>query len=428
MRPRFKKNFLNLLLSTALFFVLAVSTDHLLLPRLTDIDSPGGLLFPPEAEFPYRTPEYSHLARINSLGFRDRPWEISRSEETFRLLAIGDSFTFGMGVELEQSWPKVLERDLRERGMNVEIANLGSPGASPADYSKTAARAIPLLKPDMVLIAILQGDDLAQTIHQDSAREATKNNPLYNTLGRAGTALTAALFPNTTALLHKSAAEPPHFKSRACILEDIWKEQAAAMVRDLTDEKKARFAVMGKTVKDMFLQGHLNPGIVSIALADPHYFARTLHPDEPEVQRALRHLQASLEEIRSIDGNVRVIVISVPLGSYTSQAVLEGRREMGFVTRPEMLDTTVPDDLLRQICSQAHVPFISVTELFRDQAGTSPLYYPYDGHFNARGHAVFAGLLSRALRKQLIPAAPQKGASGVKMTDRFPEKGLAAAP
>lgn len=399
----FKKNFTNILLATAVFFILASLADHLLLPRLTGIESPRGLLFPPGAEFPYRTPEFTHLARINSLGFRDRHWETGRNRETFRLLAIGDSFTFGMGVELEQSWPKILERELRAQGLNVEIANLGSPGASPVEYSETATRAIPLLKPDMVLIAILQGDDLAQTLHQNRARKKIRNNSLFNAVGRIGATLSAALIPNTTALLSNSTDKPPRFKSRKLLLEDIWKEQAAEMVHNLAGEKKARFAMMGETVKEMFLLGHLNPGIVSIALSDPNYFARTLQPDDPEVQSALQHLQGSLERIRNIDRNVRIIVISVPLGSYTSQAVLNGRKDMGFVTRPGMLDTTVPDDLLQRICSQAQVSCISVTEPFRAQARISPLYYQYDGHFNARGHAVFAGLLARALQEHLTP-------------------------
>ena len=78
------------------------------------------------------------------------------------MLAIGDSFTFGWGVSLEESWPKVLEATLRQAGVAVEVANLGFPGGSPVDYANIATRAVPALQPDLVLVAVLQGDDLGQ--------------------------------------------------------------------------------------------------------------------------------------------------------------------------------------------------------------------------------------------------------------------------
>ena len=57
---------------------------------------------------------------------------------------------------------KQLEAHLRQRGHKVEIANLGRGGTYPRNYADVAEKAIPLLKPDLVLIAVLQGDDLAQ--------------------------------------------------------------------------------------------------------------------------------------------------------------------------------------------------------------------------------------------------------------------------
>lgn len=120
---------------------------------------PYGLIFPPHSQATYHTTEFDYTVRINSLGFRDREFDVARSK-TCRLIAVGDSFTFGWGVSLEDSWPKRLETGLAQAGFDVEVANLGFPGGNPIDYANIVGHAVPMLAPDLVMVAVLQGDDL----------------------------------------------------------------------------------------------------------------------------------------------------------------------------------------------------------------------------------------------------------------------------
>lgn len=48
---------------------------------------------------------------VNADGFRDRDYPIERSD-ALRIVAIGDSVTFGRGVPLEEAWSEVLEERL----------------------------------------------------------------------------------------------------------------------------------------------------------------------------------------------------------------------------------------------------------------------------------------------------------------------------
>ena len=48
-----------------------------------------------------------------------------------RLVAIGDSVTFGWGVEVEDCFPTLLQAELLRRGHNVEVLNAGVPGQHP---------------------------------------------------------------------------------------------------------------------------------------------------------------------------------------------------------------------------------------------------------------------------------------------------------
>lgn len=66
-------------------------------------------------------PDFDHAIRINARGLRDRDIPYERSLSMRRVLCLGDSFTWGMGVEAEETWPKVLERTLPE----LESLNAG---------------------------------------------------------------------------------------------------------------------------------------------------------------------------------------------------------------------------------------------------------------------------------------------------------------
>lgn len=78
-----------------------------------------------------RNLEYDMTIRINSGGLRDREFSFSRTPRTVRIGAFGDSFTFGEGVEAEQTWAKRVEQmfakdsSLRAAGWRIEVLNFG---------------------------------------------------------------------------------------------------------------------------------------------------------------------------------------------------------------------------------------------------------------------------------------------------------------
>jgi lysophospholipase L1-like esterase len=65
------------------------------------------------------------------------------------VLALGDSMTFGEGVEAEQAWPAVLEH---AAGARVHAA--GVPGFGSPQMAAELARLGPRLRPDLVLVAL----------------------------------------------------------------------------------------------------------------------------------------------------------------------------------------------------------------------------------------------------------------------------------
>ncbi|NQZ95342.1 MAG: hypothetical protein HRU01_02425 [Myxococcales bacterium] len=69
-------------------------------------------------------------AEINRTGFRDREIPVERGDAV-RIVALGDSVTFGRGVPRGQTWPKLLETSLNASAsgpQRFEVLNMGVSG------------------------------------------------------------------------------------------------------------------------------------------------------------------------------------------------------------------------------------------------------------------------------------------------------------
>jgi lysophospholipase L1-like esterase len=88
----------------------------------------------------------SKAVATNSLGMRDSDLAKSKQENEKRILVIGDSVSFGLGVEGKDSFPEKLQNILNERqdGRHYEVINAGVPGYSPIQEFYDLKRCLPL--------------------------------------------------------------------------------------------------------------------------------------------------------------------------------------------------------------------------------------------------------------------------------------------
>lgn len=89
----------------------------------------------------------------NALGFRDREHAEAKAPGVYRILVVGDSFTYGMGIDRpDERVGERLERELPARiGRPVEVVNAGLPFTHTLQHIATLERLAPL-KPDLVLL------------------------------------------------------------------------------------------------------------------------------------------------------------------------------------------------------------------------------------------------------------------------------------
>ena len=367
------------------------------------------LIFPPRAEQTFTSVEFTYTAHINALGLRER--ELTPSPGVFRIAAIGDSYTYGWGVEAEQTWLRLLEKNLRDRGYNVETVNLGKPGAGPPAYAEIAEKALPIVRPDLVLVGMHQGDDLA-----GSGSEGLEK--LKREQGGALARFVRAVYPNITRKLRDARLarlgdqrkqEAPPQKSTA---EDNrrWTENTAKdFLAKMSPEEKAKYDTLDPKVREAFTRGMFNPYMVDLALKNPRIYIMPMVLDDPWIKGNIENMAGQLRRIdkASKDAGATTAVLSIPDGVYVNDAARQNITRVGYAIDPALMTAKNADEGIRRACEQAGLPLSSASAGFLERAGETDLFFELDGHPTAKGHALFAELITPAVERMIAPLAPR---------------------
>lgn len=91
-----------------------------------------------------------------------------RDDSKRRIVVVGDSLTYGVGVAAEDAYPAVLEDMLKRRNPETQLVvyNLGVPGRQSEDVARIAEKWVPKLKPEIVIYGICQNDFLPSLMPQ----------------------------------------------------------------------------------------------------------------------------------------------------------------------------------------------------------------------------------------------------------------------
>ncbi|MAB80079.1 MAG: hypothetical protein CMJ89_12070 [Planctomycetes bacterium] len=118
---------------------------------------------------------------INSHGFRDSDYSKEKGERR-RICVIGDSIPFGNHLEPQETYPELLETELRERGTRVpvDVLNLGVGGYDTVQEVAMLERTGLGFDPDLVVLGFCVNDLGIVSVTMDhSWAEEDRENPLY---------------------------------------------------------------------------------------------------------------------------------------------------------------------------------------------------------------------------------------------------------
>ncbi len=319
--------------------------------------------FVPSSSGIFKSNEWNVGYSINSLGFRDREYNLTKPAGVFRILMLGDSYTEGHGVRPEESFSKQLELMLnanRNSTLRYEVIDAGVSSYSPIlEYLVLKYKGI-ALQPDMVILSYDWSDP--------------NDDYTYSRL---------ATFNGSEVVAVKPAAEKP---------KSLFDDVRAFLSRH--SYVYQFFAVRFASATSEILPGAVGPDRLIFMrdnLTDSDY-ASLFNNSVPYLLR-IRQL--------SQQNNASFAIHVYPYALQISTEAWKGGRGK-FFFKDDRLYPTKPFDVMENFGVENNIPVLSSYSYFKDAPDPSKLYFNYDGHFTAAGHKLDATALYDFLENSTI--------------------------
>jgi len=336
----------------------------------------------PNITYVYDTVEYQNSVKISSQGLRNRQVPIPKPKGTYRILALGDSFTHGLGVSDSQTWPQLLENSLKVNNQKLQVINAGQPGFGTIEEVKTCQIYAGNLQADAIILGFYSTNDLYQNAAWD------KSNSL---IGK----LTENLFPALSLIASPfNVVRNPQIKPGQILKErDNWKSRA----KSWTQAHYLEFSRLDLVTKEAFINGKLNPFVVITPSVEPQFLSKMLDP--VNLEDAINATSKLFRKLKSCTKDRPVFVLFLPSMEITSQKYLNQRRNFGYDLNEKLLKLDI-DNPLAQISKRYSFTYISLLENFRKD-GCPNCFYKLDTHLTKQGNIRVANYLRKELGGKL---------------------------
>lgn len=170
---------------------------------------------------------------LNAAGYRAKNYTKDRNEDTFRIYALGDSFTFGWLVNNQDDvYTAIIEKELnRKLNKKVEVVNAASPGFSIKESVRRYMDEGKFYHPDLILFGIN-----SRRANVVNAFTAITDPPLPNFIKKT------ALYQATVGNILKKQAEDKNHKQLVEIFKDEnsqdWKMLSELMISLKSEAEK----------------------------------------------------------------------------------------------------------------------------------------------------------------------------------------------
>ncbi len=309
---------------------------------------------------------------LNSRSLRTREYTQRKEPGTYRVLALGDSFTFGSGgVPHQQHWPTLLEKGLaKRRAERVEVLRLGVGGTGTEFQLRLWQIEGASLDADAVVVAFFVGNDFFEAqgkLAQEFPRSATDRLAAASLGFRLLRNLVRARL-DTEADSVGDLASPATSERRGGY--EI-PEYAERFDPDAPLMKQAAHLRIESKLMDLTAREYERP-----FLALFQRVARTLEGFHAEVtETGAKFIVLIVPDVYQVDGTVRDAVLRAtqrPLDAY---------------------DLDRPQRTLVEFLTARGIDHADLLPTFRQRARSERLYRPRDTHWNPAGNRLAAEFL-----------------------------------
>jgi hypothetical protein len=297
-------------------------------------------------------PDFTFSVHTDPLGFEGIGFREDGPVENVYAVAVGDSFTFGVGVDASSSWVEVLQSEL-----GLEVVNMGLPSASTLQYTRMLEQYGLALHPQVVLYEYYPADLI--------------ENTWFNMWLEAG-----------------SPGGAYHWQE--------WRD-------------KSESGNWFQSVRLFLEENSITVNLLLIPLkAIYHAFPAQAHPSNGEDTYVFQGAVASREELDAGRSLVQESILEAQRLAQQNGAQLV---VVLFPTKDQIAGTVSTSgemgmDWVLAFCEANAIRCLDLTPAFLEHAGAGEaLYFPIDGHWNEQGNRLAASLMCQYLASEgLIPA------------------------
>jgi len=338
--------------------------------------------------------------KINSKGLRDREHSVKKPPGTLRIAVLGDSFTEGMQVPMEQDFCKILESELNKcktfLPKKIEVINFGVSTYGTAQEYLTLKNHVWNYSPDIVILAIFTGNDIidnSYTLSRNQNLEYARPYFVYNNnqLLLDTSFLKSDIYLRRTSWLYKlnyNLINHSHIlqiinKFRFDITKSIKLKNKKQNINNENDKNKTD-----------------NSNIGDEGSIDNNIYLEPINPDWEHAWKVTENLLVLMkDEVRKKGANFLVVTLSNGIQVYPDSAI---RKK--FMERLKIKDLFYPDLRIKRLGIKQNFEVLNLSQYFQHYADTHKVFlHGFDntilgfGHWNAEGHKLGGIMMAKKI-------------------------------
>jgi lysophospholipase L1-like esterase len=348
--------------------------------------------------------EFQYVFKTNDHGLRYRNIPLEKTGTEYRIFVSGDSFTEGFGVEEENRFTSLLEKEFSSSSQPVLFINGGLGGTGPLEYGRVFLSVGLEYSPDALLICIFP-NDLADTPAKISQ---TPFNAPHNF--RSGIKKIAyTLWPRIYSLLKRFYIQRLYLK-KTRTSDFIATVTRQAEKRNIPQSRITAWqASVPQEMVEAVNQGLFIGSYLSAGLLHPTVFQDSIDISSELAGKKWQNMILILSKILAgaEQKGVETAVVLIP-APFMYNPGQHSERNPWIVTGSEIRQGWLSEDTeiqkrLRQWTRAKGIAYLDLTPILRKAVRVNKnLNFELDGHWNNLGHQVAAKAIESWLSDQKV--------------------------
>ena len=356
---RFKNYLINILISIislALFLGLTeiyfrIFNPQPITPTFYNSDPVYGVRMIPGLKGYCKGDEYICRFQLNSLGFRDEERSVYKPDGVYRIIGLGDSYSWGACVERDETFLERLEVIFNENSNNTkyEVFNWGVSAWGTAQQLLLLEREALDYKPDLIILQYFLGNDLEENMYSNIFKLDESGTLIRSYHGRRKLTRIKRIIKQIP--FYPFLAQHSHFVNfmRLSLISFVEDEHRKYVSTALPDKKNEYGLDLTRT---------LLTRIFNICRENDIKIAMIIIPGSDDIPKTEINLRPSQKSEVSRERKV-----------------------------------------IEKVCSESSVPLLDFTDVF-NQGAVSSIYFKKDIHFTPYGHKLAAESIAAFLKEE----------------------------